>query len=239
MEAVTAEHKEATARLKLAEANLKRVKNLYESEILSEQQMDSTAAEFAAWTGRVEKLEADRARIQNDVDQATIRAPFTGVVVEEHTETEPTTCSSPKPPRPRLSHVDSVSSTPSFRERSLFLQAPGSKIRTFVTGCIGTTKFSPTDQAIADANASEPTDEFIDDPADLTSESKFGFNFGGGVETKITSKLGIRFDFRDYLTSIPTFGVPTTDPGTGADFYPVDGSIHNFSTSIGFVFFLD
>ncbi len=86
LEAVTAEHKEATARLKLAEANLKRVKNLYESEILSEQQMDSTAAEFAAWTGRVEKLEADRARIQNDVDQATIRAPFTGVVVEEHTE---------------------------------------------------------------------------------------------------------------------------------------------------------
>ncbi len=120
-----------------------------------------------------------------------------------------------------------------------FLQAPGSKIRAFVTGGIGTTKYSPTDQAIADAYASPPTDDFIDDPADLISDSKFGFNFGGGVETKITSKLGIRFDFRDYVTSIPTFGVPTTNPGTGADFYPVDGRIHNYSTSIGFVFFLD
>ncbi len=120
-----------------------------------------------------------------------------------------------------------------------FLQAPGSKIRTFVTGGIGTTKFSPTDQAISDANSSGTVDEFIDDAADITSESKFGFNFGGGVETKITSKLGIRFDFRDWVTGISTFGVPTTDPGTGADFYPVSGSIHNFSTSIGFVFFVD
>ncbi len=118
-----------------------------------------------------------------------------------------------------------------------FLQAPGSKIRTFVTGGIGTTKFSPTDQAISDANSSGTVDEFIDDAADITSESKFGFNFGGGVETKITSKLGIRFDFRDWVTGIPTFGVPTTD--TGGDFYPVSGSIHNFSTSIGFVFFVD
>ena len=120
-----------------------------------------------------------------------------------------------------------------------FLQAPGSKIRTFVTGGVGATKFSPTDQAISDADSSGTVDEFIDEHADIISETKFGFNFGGGVETKITSKLGIRFDFRDYVTSIPTFGVPTTDPGIAADFYPVDGRIHNYSTSIGFVFFLD
>ena len=53
LEAVTAEHKEATARLKLAEANLERVKNLYDSEIISQQQLDSSAAEYAAWSGRV------------------------------------------------------------------------------------------------------------------------------------------------------------------------------------------
>ena len=119
-----------------------------------------------------------------------------------------------------------------------FFNPPGSKIRPFVTGGIGVVKFSPTDAA--KEKALDPNgDGFIDEKTVINSTSKFGLNFGGGVETKITSKLGIRFDFRDFWTGVPPFGLPQTDPGGAVDFYPVDGSIHNFSTTIGFVYFLD
>lgn len=86
LKALEAEHREAGARLELAEANLKRAKNLFESEIVSEQQLDNSLAESNAWRGRFEKLEADIDRLKNDIEEASIRAPFSGRVVSEQTE---------------------------------------------------------------------------------------------------------------------------------------------------------
>ena len=86
LDAVQAELREAQAQLKLAEANLERVKKLYASEIISEQQLDSSTAESSTWKSRNEKLEADIQRIKNDLDQTTIRAPFAGSIVAEHIE---------------------------------------------------------------------------------------------------------------------------------------------------------
>ena len=86
LKALEAEHREAGARLKLAEANLKRARNLFESEIVSEQQLDNSLAESNAWRGRFEKLEADIGRLTNDIKEASIRAPFSGRVVSEQTE---------------------------------------------------------------------------------------------------------------------------------------------------------
>ena len=37
-----------------------------------------------AWTGRVTQLESDVARLEIDLRRATVRAPFSGVVVREH-----------------------------------------------------------------------------------------------------------------------------------------------------------
>ena len=86
LKALEAEHREAGARLKLAEANLKRARNLFESEIISEQQLDNSLAESNAWMGRFEKLEADIGRLKNDIQEASIRAPFSGRVVSEQTQ---------------------------------------------------------------------------------------------------------------------------------------------------------
>ena len=58
------------------------------------------------------------------------------------------------------------------------------------------------------------------------------------METKLTSKLGIRPDFRDFVTGIPTFDVPQTSSGPGGIFFSVDGVLHNIEAGVGIVFFL-
>jgi len=86
LEALRASHKEARARLKLAESNLARAKELFDAQVVSRQQYDDAQSEFTAWQGRVESLEADIARFEDELDRCTIRAPFDGVVVRERTE---------------------------------------------------------------------------------------------------------------------------------------------------------
>jgi RND family efflux transporter MFP subunit len=85
-EASAAQLKEAEARLKLAERSLERSQELFESRVLSQQELDDAFFEMTAWEGRVEQLTAQIARIDDDLERCTIRAPFDGSVVAEHTE---------------------------------------------------------------------------------------------------------------------------------------------------------
>ncbi|MFQ5696609.1 MAG: efflux RND transporter periplasmic adaptor subunit, partial [Terriglobia bacterium] len=85
-DAAAAQLKEAEARLKQAERNLDRASELLEAEVISEQDYDDRFYEFNAWHGRVEQLTADIARLNDDIDRSTIRAPFPGVVTAERTE---------------------------------------------------------------------------------------------------------------------------------------------------------
>jgi hypothetical protein len=94
--------------------------------------------------------------------------------------------------------------------------------------------FSPTSAAQALATkegfAFEPT-------AKLSSNSTGGVNFGGGFDYKVTSKVDLRIDIRDHITSSPTFGLPTTEPTTaGLPWFPVTGNAHNIDYTIGFVY---
>ncbi len=84
--ASAAQLKEAEARLKLAERSLERSQDLFESKVLSQQELDDAFFETTAWQGRVEQLMAEIARIDHDLERCTIRAPFAGSVLEEHTE---------------------------------------------------------------------------------------------------------------------------------------------------------
>jgi opacity protein-like surface antigen len=112
-----------------------------------------------------------------------------------------------------------------------YLTPTTDSFRVFVTGGIGLARFSPTEGAKASA-----TRDFVDNPATISAENKFGFNFGGGLEAKMSSWSGVRFDLRDHLSGIPRFGVPQTAPA--GDFYPVSGMVHNFETSLGLIFYL-
>ena len=86
LEAQRASLKEAQARLKLAESNLTRARELFQAGVISRQQYDDAQSEFTAWQGRSESLQADIARLEDDIDRCRVRAPFDGVVVRERTE---------------------------------------------------------------------------------------------------------------------------------------------------------
>jgi RND family efflux transporter MFP subunit len=81
-----AQLKEATARLDLAERTLRRSRDLYDDEVLPQQDLDNAVSEFHAWQGRVEQYGAQVESIELDLERSTIRAPFSGTVVEEHCE---------------------------------------------------------------------------------------------------------------------------------------------------------
>jgi RND family efflux transporter MFP subunit len=81
-----AELKEAQARRELAEQSLERARDLRQEAVLSQQELDDASAEFTAWGGRVERVEAQIDELQEDLERSVIRAPFPGVVTEEHTE---------------------------------------------------------------------------------------------------------------------------------------------------------
>ncbi|MFQ5700513.1 MAG: efflux RND transporter periplasmic adaptor subunit [Acidobacteriota bacterium] len=85
-EAAVAQLAEAESRLHLATLNLERTRGLFEQEVASQQDFDNARYEHSAWQGRVEALRAQIARIQVDIDDCTIRAPFAGLVVSEKTE---------------------------------------------------------------------------------------------------------------------------------------------------------
>lgn len=85
-EAAMAELREAEARLKQASRNLERSQKLFDTEVLSREQLDDSRYEFDAWKGKVEQLTADIARIELDIERSTVRAPFAGVVVAERTD---------------------------------------------------------------------------------------------------------------------------------------------------------
>jgi opacity protein-like surface antigen len=115
----------------------------------------------------------------------------------------------------------------------LYLLAGGqSNIRPFLTVGGGLARYSPTSAAKDDASF-----RFIDEPATIDSNTKFDFNFGGGVEAKATDWLGVRFDLRDHITPIPRFGVPEAPAAGIADFYPVSGIINDVEVSAGIVFY--
>lgn len=78
--------REAQARLELARSNLKRARDLFADQIISQGELDDAFSESAAWQGRVDETTAQIDRFGADLDRSVIRAPYRGVVVEKRTE---------------------------------------------------------------------------------------------------------------------------------------------------------
>jgi RND family efflux transporter MFP subunit len=81
-----AELKEAQARLDLADRSLGRSRELHDSGVVSQQQLDDAVSESEAWQGRVDSAQAQIDRLEDDLERSRIPAPFAGVVVAEHVD---------------------------------------------------------------------------------------------------------------------------------------------------------
>jgi len=84
LEAARGQLQEAEARQRLASIQLESANGLFAEKIISQGQFDDATSELEAWTGRVSQLRSDVARLELNLRRATVRAPFTGVVVREH-----------------------------------------------------------------------------------------------------------------------------------------------------------
>ncbi len=70
---------------------------------------------------------------------------------------------------------------------------------------------------------------------ELEDRWKFAFSYGGGVKLAMAADWGVRFDFRDHVTGVNAFGLPSTAPLMGAGFRP-EGSFHNWQMSVGYLY---
>ena len=108
-----------------------------------------------------------------------------------------------------------------------FLDLSGTRLRPFLTAGIGFARYNPTSQAKAAAVALT----FTGEPTVINGTNQPDFNFGAGVEATLTDHWGARFDLRDHLTGLPTFGVTKA-------LFPVSGTAQNIEYSVGVVFHL-
>lgn len=74
---------------------------------------------------------------------------------------------------------------------------------------------------------------------DLRSRWKFAFSFGGGVKYLVGEHWGVRFDFRDRVTTVPDYGIPRMGVmmnGISTPSFRPDGMFHHLELSVGFVY---
>ena len=74
------------AQLRRARSDLKRSADLLASETIADKQYTDDLAEVQSMEARVRRLEAEIEHIQDSIAKKTIRAPFSGFVVKEHTQ---------------------------------------------------------------------------------------------------------------------------------------------------------
>jgi opacity protein-like surface antigen len=71
---------------------------------------------------------------------------------------------------------------------------------------------------------------------DVKGVWKFVLSWGGGVKYQVDPKWGIRFDFRDLVSGIPSYGLPKTSIGGTPAFRP-SGNLHNWQVSGGISYY--
>lgn len=113
-----------------------------------------------------------------------------------------------------------------------FLNKRRERIGVFIMAGIGLVRFSPTEEARAEAAV-----EFVNNPSrDVRAENKRSFHVGTGVEAALTSRWGFRIQVQDHIMGIPRFGLAKSSPGDNTDFFPVSGVVHNIEPSVGLVY---
>lgn len=86
LEAAEGEMIEVRARLSVARQQEARARDLHDSGVLADRFLDDAIGDRQALDGRLVQVEARVASIKDDIARTSIKAPFSGVVTELHTE---------------------------------------------------------------------------------------------------------------------------------------------------------
>ena len=78
--------KESQARLKLAASSLSRARELFDAQVISQQDLDDAVSEYTAWQGRESQNQAQIDQLELSLALLKVRAPFDGVVTRKLTE---------------------------------------------------------------------------------------------------------------------------------------------------------
>lgn len=74
------------ANRELTSRSLERARQLFDTNSMSEQQVDELAYELLGWQAEERRLAAEIAQIELSIDHSHIRAPFDGIIVARHTD---------------------------------------------------------------------------------------------------------------------------------------------------------
>jgi hypothetical protein len=103
------------------------------------------------------------------------------------------------------------------------------KILPYVTAGVGTTFFvigAEDVNAAAEAGLGK-----------LESDNVFTFNVGGGITIHFREHIGFRVDGRDYMSTLPTFGIPKSSSNPSELVFPASGVFHRLEASFAFVYY--
>jgi hypothetical protein len=70
---------------------------------------------------------------------------------------------------------------------------------------------------------------------DLDNSNELTFNYGIGFKTRSSGPIGVRADFRGFISRSPSFGLARQSDDPTATVLPATGALHNGEFSIGFI----
>jgi opacity protein-like surface antigen len=112
------------------------------------------------------------------------------------------------------------------------LRYEDSKVVPFVTGGVGLAAYSLSGEARA--RAADPQDFGIGTLKEL--DKRFAYNYGVGVKAKVTSRIGVRADFRHIFSDVPSYGLPKESPNPAQTVLPIQGKLQMYEASVGIYF---
>jgi len=107
-----------------------------------------------------------------------------------------------------------------------------SKLVPFATGGVGLAGYSLSVKARADA-----ADPAVYGIGNLRPyEKRFAYNYGFGVKAKVTSRIGVRADFRHIFSDVPSYGLPKESTNPAQTVLPIQGKLQMYEASAGIYF---
>jgi opacity protein-like surface antigen len=103
----------------------------------------------------------------------------------------------------------------------------GGTVIPFITGGVGLAAYHLSD--LAQVNASNAFGVV----SVKSNDNNVAWNYGGGVKFNIASHFGIRADFRQNFSGVPTWGIPNRSFVATQPVFPASGSLWNVEYSIG------